>query len=148
MEFLLRKIDFERVEVKWCQILDVVIDCFVCDGFYVMFMVVICKVVGMSLGNLFYYFLIKVVIIEVIVQDDQCEMVELFVKYVDVDDVLVVIEEIVLMLMELLSDFVYVCICVEIVVEVMCNLDVVVLFVVNEVQVKGCMVVLIKWGVV
>lgn len=43
------------------------IDCFVCDGFYVMFMVVICKVVGMSLGNLFYYFLIKVVIIEVIV---------------------------------------------------------------------------------
>lgn len=54
-------------------------------------------------------------------------------KYVDVDDVLVVIEEIVLMLMELLSDFVYVCICVEIVVEVMCNLDVVVLFVVNEV---------------
>lgn len=60
-------------------------------------------------------------------------MVELFVKYVDVDDVLVVIEEIVLMLMELLSDFVYVCICVEIVVEVMCNLDVVVLFVVNEV---------------
>lgn len=61
----------------------VVVDCFWCKGYYGVGMVEIFKIVGMSVGYIYNYFVSKEVIIELIVECDMEEMFLIFKEFVD-----------------------------------------------------------------
>ncbi|CAB3758003.1 hypothetical protein LMG29660_03308 [Burkholderia puraquae] len=101
----------------------------------------------MSPGNLFHYFPTKAATIDAVAQEDQREMADRFARHADADNALTAIEEIALAWMESSSDPVYARISVETAAEATRNPDVAALFAVNEAQVKGRLVALIKRGV-
>lgn len=143
----MRKLNPEKHEAQRRKILDAARACFARKGFSGTTTSEICAEVGMSPGNLFYYFPNKAALVSAVAEDELRQMSLLFSGIAHQDDVIEAIEMLATELIKLSLDPVYVRINTEIAAEIMRNSEFGRPFAENERHIKVDLISLIQRGI-
>lgn len=142
-----RKLDPDRHAARRQTVLDAAIRCFAEKGFHGTSTAEICKVAGMSPGNLFHYFESKAAIIAAIAEQDRDEIAGLFAEASGADDVIGALEQIAEKALRLVADETYGRLTLEIAAESARSAEVAALFQRNDTFIMDELIRLLERGV-
>lgn len=142
-----RKVDPERHRARRREVLDAAIQCFADKGFHGASTAEICRVAGMSPGNLFHYFPTKDAIIQAIAEEDRRETAEAFAAIDPAADAVAAVIHLAEMTMLQLSDPLYARLSLEIAAESMRNPAIAALFAANDDASTHALLALLRRGV-